>query len=811
MTAQSNSKKPAKVSGLGSRLPAGPSARLVLCVVVASVLALWVGTVWGDRAWKSVKKMWHSGMDHPAGGAAAPGGHAHHGGGPQPATATEYFSCGMHPWVILPKKGTCPICKMDLTPIDPSKFTGEVSINPLMVQNIGVRIEPVTTGPLIKTVRTVGSIDYDETRVRDVNIKVNGWIEKLHIDYLGAGVKEGEILFDLYSPELYSAQEEYLLAWRNRDKIGADFVPDAAAGAKSLLEAARTRLEYFDITEAQVQALEASGKPAKTMAIRSPHHGVVIAKHANEGMKVDPGMQVFRIADLSKVWAMVTMYEYQLPFVTQGQRAVMSLPYIPGQTFEGKVIYIYPYLDSKTRQVRVRLEFDNPGLLLKPGMYANVQLKGTLAGETTLAPRSAVIDTGTRQVAFVSLGEGKFEPRDVRLGPETEGGRVQILDGLKPGEMVVVSGQFLIDSEARMREALVKMVRGTLASDQEAVVAAVAPSHLQALPGEAAALMGQLLDGYFAVGDVLARDGIDGIESPARQVANSVDRLIQVKIPTAPHFWHRHEEAATVRGKALELIGPTSLVKARLVYADLSVALAKLTRATGVPAGYGRGVQELHCPMYREGQGGGIWLQPQGEVRNPFFGSTMLRCFDRRVGLPVTVVQPPAAPGSKKADPPKTKKPNADGEAKVDAPIQAAVNRIVADYLLIQEGLTVNKLTGAEAGLKRIEKAAGVVAGSNRAPLSKAGTAVTRAARIRATDLKKFRAGFKALSQAVHALVLVTPPDAGKSGGLYQAYCPMVKAGWLQSSDTVSNPYDPRMLRCGRIEAKIALRRDRKD
>lgn len=540
----------------------------------------------------------------------------------------QYYTCGMHPWVILPKPGDCPICHMELTPIDPAKFTGEITIDPVVVQNIGVRVQPVVTGPLTRTIRTVGTVDYNERGVRDVNIKVSGWIEKLHIDFVGAKVQAGDPLFELYSPQLYAAQEEYLLAWRNRD-----LTPDAA----SLMEAARTRLEYFDITDQQIEQLEQNGVPNKTLTIRSPHTGVVIAKHANEGMKVDPGMQVYRIADLSTAWVLVTLYEYQLPYVEAGMKAVMSLPYIPGQSIDGEVIYIYPYLDKKTREVQVRLEFDNPNNLLKPGMFANVQLSNTLAAEKTLAPRSAVIDTGERQVAFVSRGEGKFEPRDVRMGIETGDGMVEVISGLKPGELVVTSGQFLIDSEAKIREALAKMIRGELASQQKVTAELAGTSDLSELPAPVASNLSAALDHYFAIGDRLAGDNVQGIADDARRLAETLDQLVRMQVPEDPHFWHTHQDAvATARAGALKLVETSDITEARLHFAELSTALQELVMATGVPPGFGREVQTLHCPMYRSGQGGTTWLQPAGDVRNPYYGSIMLECFDERKAMPVT-------------------------------------------------------------------------------------------------------------------------------------------------------------------------------
>ena len=417
--------------------PKGPSLTVIFALLIVAVVMLGIGAKWGSTIQSGLSNLWTMVIPSNTRDEAA-------NEADDDSAGLQFYTCGMHPWVILPNPGSCPICPMDLTPIDPGKFSGEITIDPVIVQNIGVRIEAVKSGPLVRTIRTVGTVDYDETSVRDINMKVKGWIEKLYVDYLGVEIDEGQALFEYYSPDLYAAQDEFLLAYRNKSRIGAEFVPQAAQGAHDLLEAARTRLEYFDVSPQQIDELIAAGVPSKTMTMHSPHKGVVIAKHANEGMRVDLGMQVYRIADLSKLWVMVTLYEYQLPYVEVGQRAVMSLPYIPGQTFEGEVIYIYPYLDEKTRQVNVRLEFDNPNGVLKPGMYTNVELKNTLARDRTLAPRAAIIDTGERQVAFVSLGEGKFEPREVRTGVETDEGMIEILDGLRPGEMVVTSAHFLL-------------------------------------------------------------------------------------------------------------------------------------------------------------------------------------------------------------------------------------------------------------------------------------------------------------------------------------------------------------------------------
>ena len=535
---------------------------------------------------------------------------------------TQYWISGMHPWIIMPEPGQCPICGMDLVPLDPAKFAGEIAINPVVVQNMGVRIAEVTEGPLIKTTRTVGIVGYDEERVRDVNIKVSGWIEDISVDSLGQRVEAGEPLFSIYSPQLYSAQEDYLISRRGGDR--------------SLTDAARKRLEYFDATDEQIETLAKRGKAEKTLQILSPFTGVVTEKHANEGMKVDPGMQVYRIADLSKIWVIATVYEYQLPYLEEGQPAEMTLPYIPGQTFEGRVAYIYPYLDTKTREAQVRLEFDNPNGLLKPGMFANVELQSRLAAEATLAPRSAVIDTGVRQVAFASLGEGKFEPRPVETGVTTDDGTIQILSGLKPGEMVVTSGQFLLDSEANMREALAKMLKGESATEQEAVVTTTATETVT-LPTAASTALQSALDHYFVIQSALAEDSTAGVKEAAGQFDTAIEALEATEIPDDPHFWHqRVEELKTIRTEAKKLTEASDLAAARLAFGRLSVPFRQIVMQTGVSGEFDTEVLALRCPMFLEDQGGAVWLQAAGDVRNPYMGTRMLACFDERTAVPVS-------------------------------------------------------------------------------------------------------------------------------------------------------------------------------
>ncbi len=442
-------------------VPRSISVKRLARIVLVLVVTLYAGAVIGPSVGAKLKAAWPT----LTGGQGTAGAHAQ-----------QYYTCAMHPWVIEPHPGNCPICGMKLVPLDPAKFSGEVTIDPVVSQNIGVRVEKVADGLASGSIRTVGTVAYDEALEGDVNLKVSGWIEKLHVDYLGAPVRRGQALFELYSPELYAAEEEYLLAYKAVHQP-ADAASAGAGGlAAGLLEPARTKLALYDIGPAQIAALEARGKPFRTMTISSPQSGVVVEKTAFEGMKVTPGTTAFRIADLSRVWVIASVYEYQSRGVQVGQPAKMTLTYLPGQVFEGKVGYVYPFLDERTRQINVRLEFPNPGMILKPGMFATVALEGNAPEKRILVSRSAVIDTGERQVAFVALGQGRFEPRTVHMGAETDDGKVEILDGLQPGEWVVVSGQFLLDSEARMREALAKMMRGTPASAASAPPAAATTS-----------------------------------------------------------------------------------------------------------------------------------------------------------------------------------------------------------------------------------------------------------------------------------------------------------------------------------------------
>jgi len=329
---------------------------------------------------------------------------------------------------------------------------GTVQVSAERQQLIGVKIGTVEMKPLEKVIRTVGRVDYDEKRLTTISPKIGGWIEDLYVDFTGRFVQQGEPLLTLYSPELVSTQEEYLLALRAKKELVKSPFPEVAGSGSSLAESARRRLKLWDINDDQIKVLEESGQPRKTLTLYSPFSGIVLEKVAYKGMNVMPGMALFKLADLSIVWLYADIYEYELPFIRLGQQASIQLSYLQGENFTGKAIYIYPSLNPETRTAKVRFEIPNPHGELKPEMYANVEIKVHLGRKLTV-PEGAIIDTGIRQLAIIDKGSGYFEPREVKVGAKVDN-YYEVIRGLKAGERVVTCANFLIDSESKFKEAV---------------------------------------------------------------------------------------------------------------------------------------------------------------------------------------------------------------------------------------------------------------------------------------------------------------------------------------------------------------------
>ena len=381
---------------------------------------------------------------------------------PKTGKVIKYWVAPMDPTYIRDEPGKSPM-GMDLVPVyeeggDEKEPASTIRIDPVTLQNMGVRTAPVQPASIAKSIRAVGTVTSDETRVRVVNLKFDGWIEELHVSFEGEPVRKGQPLFEIYSPALVTAQEEYLLAARQFQALSGSAYPELRQNARSLLAAARKRLEYWDLQPEQLRDLGRNGRPVKTVTVYSPADGVVMQKQVLAGQFVKAGMNLYEIVDLSEVWVDVEVYEYELPYVHQGLAATMELSYLPGRRFTGKVLFIYPYLDAKSRTVRLRLAFDNSDGLLKPAMFGNVFLDSVLEANGLVVPQEAVIDSGVRKVVFVAKGKGRFEPREVTLGIESSNNTFQVLGGVTEGEQVVVSAQFMFDSESRLREAIQKML-----------------------------------------------------------------------------------------------------------------------------------------------------------------------------------------------------------------------------------------------------------------------------------------------------------------------------------------------------------------
>jgi Cu(I)/Ag(I) efflux system membrane fusion protein len=318
-------------------------------------------------------------------------------------------------------------------------------------QLIGLRTHSVAVRPIQKIIRTVGRIEYDERKMATVNTKYEGWIEKLRVNATGIRVKAGDPLADIYSPELLSTQREFLnaLKWKNSSKKESELGLLLTRDAETILEAARQRLRLWDITDEQISAIEETGQPIKTLTLYSPVSGTVTQKMAIQGMRVMPGEKLFDIVDLSSIWVLADIYEYELPVIKLGAPAVISLSNLPGKEFLSKIDYIYPTLAGETRTAKVRFTLPNPGGQLKPQMFTDVTLKINL-GKKLVVPEDAVIDTGLRQIVYVDKGDGNFEPREVSVGLKTDQ-MVEVIKGLKAGEKVASSANFLIDSEAKLK------------------------------------------------------------------------------------------------------------------------------------------------------------------------------------------------------------------------------------------------------------------------------------------------------------------------------------------------------------------------
>ena len=366
-----------------------------------------------------------------------------------------YWQDPMHPWYTSDKPGKAPDCGMDLVPVyEGSGDAKGIKIDPVTVQNIGVKIEEVKKRNLTKIIRAPGKIEIDETKTYSINTKFPGWVEKLYIDYTGMPVKKGQPVLELYSPELVSAQEEYLQAadYLNRIKNKAD--SGAVKGAERLMLSARTRLLNWDIISVQIDSLEKNGQPLKTLTVYSPFNGFVVSKDVTKGKNVSAGEELYKIADISKVWVIAEVFQSDISFIKIGLDTQIEINGYPDKKITGKISYIYPEFNEDRKTSKIRIDVVNTGdYEFKPGMFVLVKISSPAIKDVVAVPEQAIIRSGERSIAVMDLGGGYFESREVKTGVSVDG-FVQILDGIHESERIVISSQFLIDSESNLKAAV---------------------------------------------------------------------------------------------------------------------------------------------------------------------------------------------------------------------------------------------------------------------------------------------------------------------------------------------------------------------
>jgi RND family efflux transporter MFP subunit len=570
-----------------------------------------------------------------------------------PTGGKTLFHCGMHPWIIQDHPGNCPICHMELTPVlaaatqvavaekkilyywDPmlgassisptpgmsamgmelvpvyaDEFSGgpAITIDPTVVQNMGVQIAAVRRGSLTKSLRTVGYLEVPETGLCDITVKVNGYIDKLYANQTGMHIHKGQPLFDLYSSDLVVAEEELIAARKSVEAMGAA-EEDVRKQAQTMMDGARLKLRLLDVPDDQIDTTAKQDHASKDITVRSPAEGHLEDKMIVQGSSVQAGMKLMRIEDHETLWLEAQVYEGQLPLVKLGAAADATLDAFPGKTFTGPIIFISPHLDHMNRTTSVRVLLDNPELDLKPGMYATVQIHAEPIEEAIIVPREAVIDTGIRMIAFVQEAAGHFSPRLVTTGVSGDNDQLQILTGLAPGETVVTSGQFLMDVESRTQEAIEKLetpqLPTTAPSPETAEPRTEAPAPATTM---ANGTTDEMMKAYLAVAATLQKEA----GSKAADVAELLSATTKFS-ETCPH-----EEQPLVKGlsDAVTSMKDQPLARQRKLFENVGAAIVPLVEKDPPSSAVAPKLYVANCPMEKA-----EWLQTQDGISNPFLPS----------------------------------------------------------------------------------------------------------------------------------------------------------------------------------------------
>ena len=602
-------------------------------------------------------------------------GHAGHGDAAVAAAsqggAKQLWTCGMHPQVIQDKPGDCPICHMELTPLkteaaastapaerrvkywwdpmmnppyisqqpgkspmgmdlvpvyeDEVKAGPAVTIDPVIVQNMGVRVVPVVFGSVQREVRVVGYLEEPEPLHRDINLRVRGWIEKLYADTDGMPIQKGQKLFDLYSPDIQVAVNELITA---RKSLEAATDGQAKQTAQVMFQSTARKLELWGLEKPQVDALAKLEKSPETVTFIAPIGGHLTEKKVYEGAGVESGMMVMRIADRNRMWVETQVYEQQLSLVKLGSKARATIVSEPGKLYEAEVVFIHPHIDPQTRTALVRLQIPNDDYQLRQGMYATVDILTEPTPPAPVVPRETIIDTGTRQIAFVTTGDGKFEPRLVKLGISGRDGLVQVLSGLAPNEQVVTSGQFLLDSESRLKEAIQKHLSGNLASkappsDAHAAHAAGMPAPASSPTTAAAPPLNIPHTDEIAVAYLQLSQAL-GAKQQTDDPLN-VTAVMTAAKQAAEHATGEGKPLAEAVLKAAEEMQGKSIVEQRKAFLKVSNAVIALLDRSAPSASVAPELFVAHCPMAFD-DSGASWLQKNRPIANPYYATAMKSC-----------------------------------------------------------------------------------------------------------------------------------------------------------------------------------------
>ncbi len=564
-------------------------------------------------------------------GGGAPATHSENFG-QDSAPAVELWTCSMHPQIKLPKPGKCPICFMDLIPLS-TGAQSDLGPRQLKLSETAKKLAQIQTAPVVRgsatsSLRLLGKLAYDETRLAKITARVEGRIDELKVDFTGQSVRRGEAVASIYSPDLLSAQQELLQARATAEKLEQSESQVLRETAEANLKSAREKLRLWGFGDEQIDAVERSGRASDHLTITAPLTGIVVEKMVQEGQYVETGMPLYNVADLSRLWVLIEAYESDLAHLRVGDKLVFTTASYPGEKFDAKISFVSPVVDPMTRTALVRAAIDNTRGLLKPEMYVTAELKAsTTAADQLLIPATAPLLTGRRAVVYVEMPSTEgviYEGREVELGAKS-GSYYVVRSGLSEGEMVVTNGAFKLDSELQIQAKPSMMApegQASPAAHDHGTSAKPAPTMTVSISRKAQEALTPVFDAYFEVQMALANDNLDASKAAAKKLGQANQAVEMGLFADDAHAaWMK--ATMTIAKEAGRLAAAESFETARDAFFFLSDAMIELHKQFGHAEA--RNYYLTFCPMARDGKGA-YWLQTVDTVWNSFYGDQMLRC-----------------------------------------------------------------------------------------------------------------------------------------------------------------------------------------